>query len=273
METTEITGQDTAEPVIETEQTVPAAEAVTAPAVETAAESAQVSWFRKHRTAVISTTAAMVVIAGLSIGAISYGNQVIDQAASSISTNIAAAGKAAPAEAPKPTRAAAAKPAAPKVITPGQTLTAQQASKIRRNFKGDLQAYQMADGSYVAVSASQPLPAAVSADIAASANAALTAAVAASSLNNPTPQEDAILHSVDTAQYETGRSVILLEPIQTSYLNSTHAPGSFWVPAQSDRAHANVAGPVQFASRDAALAAAQKFVSAQADPSSWDIIG
>lgn len=234
---------------------------------------AKTSWFRKHRTGIIASGVAVIVIAGLAVGAVAYGGQIIDQVTSSVpkagaadlwGTGSHTATKATATSAPM-------KPAAAKVVA-GQTLTAQQASKIRRNFKGDLHAYQMADGSYVAVSASQPLPAPVSADIAAQASAAVDAGIAASGHNNPSPMEDAAAHSVASADYETGRSVILLVRFY-SYLDSTRAPGYWWAPVQNSQVRPNVGGPVQLPSREAALAAAQKFVAAQEDPSIWDIVG
>lgn len=266
METTEITGQEAAGPVVETEQTAPAAEAVIPPAAETV--PAQVGWFRKHPTAVISTTATLVVIAGLAIGGISYGNQVIEHIGAGFPSTSSPTAKTPTSKSSHQTAPAPAK-AAP--ITIGQTLTAAQVKAIQHNWKADTHAYQMSDGEYVAVSAAQPLPAAVVSDAAAKASAAVAAAFASGGANS-SADEEAATHSIESLQYETGRSIILITKICGSAVGHTMRTECFWAPVQSDFSRPNVAGPVRFYSPADAVAAANTFVAQQADPSSWSII-
>lgn len=157
METTEITGQEAA--IVEMEQTVPAAEPVAASAAQTV--PVQVGWLRKHRTAAISAAGAAIVIAGLAIGAISYGNHVINQSAARIPGGSTASlwgtagrtGQDVAKATVKPT------PAAPKPLPVGATTSGDA------DLPAGEHAYHMNDGSYVVVAKDQPLPAPVVADL------------------------------------------------------------------------------------------------------------
>lgn len=161
METTEITGQEPTEPVAETEQT-----AETAPTTEATepvvVAATKVSWFRRHRTAVIASSVTVAVIAGLGVGAIGYGTHLINQSAARIPSGSTAslwgtATRTSPAAAKatsEPTPTPASKP-----LPVGATTTGDA------DLPAGEHTYHMNDGSYVVVAKDQPLPAPVVADL------------------------------------------------------------------------------------------------------------
>ncbi|MCU1523879.1 MAG: hypothetical protein JWO18_773 [Microbacteriaceae bacterium] len=263
METTENTARYHAQAIntTATAVTVEPTAAETTDSTPAVVKTPKVSFLQKHRTAaIICTAAAVILVTGAIIG-VNAVTSSLNQLATPVSITSPAA-SATPA--PSATKTAAAAAAAPTV---GAVLTKAQAMTIRKNFEGNLHAYQMVDGSYVAVSVSQPLPANVVADASAKALAATNAAGADISAT-----KNAATASIGTIQYEAGRSIILVTRLYSGTLDTTGQPGYFWAPLQSNTTRPNVAGSVQFSSAAAAEAAAKIFVAAQSNPRAWDII-
>ncbi|MCU1585477.1 MAG: hypothetical protein JWM49_2033 [Microbacteriaceae bacterium] len=110
-------------------------------------ETTKISWPRRHRTAVIASCAALVIVAGIGAGAAAFsghttGSKVVASKPAASATPSATPKASAPAELP--------------IGSPATTDTKLPSDEVK---------YQMNDGSFVVVAKNQPLPATVVNDL------------------------------------------------------------------------------------------------------------
>jgi hypothetical protein len=218
-----------------------------APAEQT--EATEVSWLRKHRTAVIASCATLVVIAVAGIAAISTGVLVPVKPATSHASAVSPTASSTPA-------AASSKKFDPATVKIGDTV--QWADKLPAGFF----AYQMPDQSYVAVNQDQPLPPAVEAALHRQAQSSIKPALTAT--NASVTAGEAATFINDTFG-STGKLAVVIVHTTGGIGN---APMTYqWIGMSSDW------NPALAAPTEAQVeAAAQARIAASAHPARYEII-
>ena len=161
---------------------------------------------------------------------------------------------------PTVSKTSAAAPAKPETaetgsVAIGAALTDAQVKALGKDFKNPDRPYKLADGSYIKVNRNEPLPVNAKADIAVKTAAA---AVVSSTTND---MGDAVLTAKSAAQTQTGRQIALVV-----YMDEKEF-GWAWIAAVSEM----VQSPY-FTTPDEAIAFAQNYIAAQANPTAWDIV-